>query len=194
MINNNILPKSILILAANPKGTSKLRLDEEIREIDIGLQRCQKREQFLLKQQLAVRPRDIYRAILDFRPQIVHFCGHGNGDEGLVFEDESGENKLVSTEALSSLFQLFSPHVECVFLNACYSEVQATLISQYIDYVIGMKQSIGDKAAINFAVGFYDALGAGQSYDFAFNLGCVAIQIAGISEESTPILKKKPCV
>ncbi|NET71700.1 MAG: CHAT domain-containing protein [Sphaerospermopsis sp. SIO1G2] len=187
-----MLPKSILILAANPKGTSRLRLDEEIREIDIGLQRCQKREQFVLKQQWAVRPRDIYRAILDFRPQIVHFCGHGNGDGGLVFEDENGENKLVSTEALSNLFQLFAPYVECVCLNACYSEVQATVISKYIDYVIGMKQGIADKAAINFAVGFYDALGAAQSYDFAFNLGCVAIQIAGISEESTPVLKKKP--
>ncbi|NES81117.1 MAG: CHAT domain-containing protein [Moorea sp. SIO2B7] len=191
MINNNSnLLKSILILAANPKGTSKLRLDEEVREIDNGLQRCQKREQFLLKQQWAVRPRDIYRAILDLRPQIVHFCGHGNGDKGLAFEDESGQTTLVSTEALSNLFQLFALHVECVFLNACYSEVQAKVISKHIDYVIGMTQGIGDKAAINFAVGFYDALGAGQSYDFAFNLGCVAIQIAGISEENIPVLKK----
>ncbi len=53
-----------------------------------------------------------------------------------------------------------------------------------------MKQTIGDKAAINFAVGFYDGLGASKSYDFAFNFGCVAIQISGTSEESTPIIKK----
>jgi hypothetical protein len=190
MFNNSALVKSILILAANPQGTSKLRLDEEVREIDIGLQRSQKREQFVLKQQWAVRPRDIYRAILDVRPQIVHFCGHGDGNEGLVFEDESGRTKFVDSEALANLFKLFSTQVECVLLNACYSEIQATAISQYIDYVIGMKQGIGDKAAINFAVGFYDALGAGKCYDFAFNLGCLAIQLSGMSEESTPAIKK----
>lgn len=190
MYNNSALVKSILILAANPQGTSKLRLDEEVREIDIGLQRSQKREQFVLKQQWAVRPRDIYRAILDVRPQIVHFCGHGEGNEGLVFEDESGRTKFVDSEALANLFKLFSTQVECVLLNACYSEIQATAISQYIDYVIGMKQGIGDKAAINFAVGFYDGLGAEKCYDFAFNLGCLAIQLSGMSEESTPAIKK----
>ena len=191
MTITNVLSKSILILASNPKGTSKLRLDEEIREIAQGLQRSQKRERFILQQQWAVRPRDIYRAILDCRPQIIHFCGHGSGVEGLVFEDESGGTKLVSAEALANLFQLFSPQIECVLLNACYSEIQAQAISHHIDYVIGMKQAIGDKAAIKFAEGFYDALGAGESYEFAFNLGCSAIEIEGMMEQSTPIIKKK---
>ena len=35
----------ILVLAANPKNTSRLRLDEEIREIENGLQRVQKRDE-----------------------------------------------------------------------------------------------------------------------------------------------------
>jgi hypothetical protein len=35
------------------------------------------------------------------------------------------------------------------------SQVQAEAIAQYIPYVIGMNQAIGDKAAIEFAVGFY---------------------------------------
>jgi hypothetical protein len=183
--------KSILILASNPKGTSKLRLDEEIREIDQGLQRSQRREQFLLEQKWAVRPRDIYRAILDFRPQILHFCGHGAGNDGLVLEDENGKPQLISAEAIANLLELFSPLVECVFLNACYSEIQAQAINQHIDYVIGMTQGIGDQAAINFAVGFYDALGAGQSYEFAFKLACSAIEISGIQEQSTPVIKKK---
>jgi hypothetical protein len=191
MDNNDALPKSILILASNPKGTSKLRLDEEIREIDQGLQRSQRREQFLLEQKWAVRPRDIYRAILDFRPQILHFCGHGAGNDGLVLEDENGKPQLISAEAIANLLELFSPLVECVFLNACYSEIQAQAINQHIDYVIGMTQGIGDQAAINFAVGFYDALGAGQSYEFAFKLACSAIEISGIQEQSTPVIKKK---
>ncbi|NES01160.1 MAG: TIR domain-containing protein, partial [Symploca sp. SIO1B1] len=50
---------------------------------------------------------------------------------------------------------------------------------------------IGDSAAIEFAVGFYDALGAGESVEFAYKLGCNAIRMAGISEYLTPVLKKK---
>ena len=38
--------KTILILAANPRGTSTLRLDEEVREIGLGLQRAKERELF----------------------------------------------------------------------------------------------------------------------------------------------------
>lgn len=187
--------KTILILAANPKTTSHLRLDEEVREIDAGLQRAKKREKFDLQQRWAVGVRDISQALLDFKPHIVHFCGHGGGDDGLAFEDQTGKLQYVSTAALTGLFELFSPKfnqkVECVILNACYSEVQATAISQHIPYVIGMTQAIGDRAAIEFAVGFYSALGAGESIDFAYKLGCNAIAIAGIPENLTPVLHPK---
>lgn len=183
--------KTILFLAANPNDTSQLRLDEEIREIDAGLQRAKQREQFVLQQRWAVRTRDVQRALLDFKPQIVHFSGHGGGEEGLLVEDETGTSKLVNTEALAGLFELFSERLECVVLNACYSKVQAEAIVRHIPYVIGMSLAIGDKAAIEFAVGFYDALGAGESIEFAYKLGCNNIHMAGIPEHLTPVLKKK---
>jgi hypothetical protein len=39
-----------------------------------------------------------------------------------------------------------------------------------------MSREIRDDAAITFAVGFYDAIGAGRTVEFAYELGCVAIQ------------------
>ena len=198
--------KTILVLAANPKSTSHLRLDEEVREIDAGLQRARKQEAFNLKSNLefnlqvrwAVRVRDVSQALLDFNPQIVHFCEHGGGDDGLALEDETGRVQYVSTAAIAELFELFSQrnnqnqkNIECAILNACYSEVQATAISQYIPYVIGMNKAIGDKAAIEFVVGFYKALAAGESIDFAYELGCHSIAMAGITENITPVLKVK---
>jgi uncharacterized protein YjbI with pentapeptide repeats len=187
----NIEAKTILILAANPKTTPRLRLDEEVREIDAGLQRAKKRELFDLKQRWAVRVQDVYQSLLDFKPQIVHFSGHGAGDDGLELEDETGKMQLVSTEALARLFELFASNIECVILNACYSEVQASAIAQHIPYVIGMNKEIGDKAAIKFATGFYSALGAGESVEFAYKLGCNVVQLDGIAEHLTPVLKKK---
>jgi hypothetical protein len=130
--------------------------------------------------------------MLDINPSIVHFSGHGTGDEGLVFEDETGSAKLVDGEALAGLFELFADRVECVVLNGCYSQAQADAISQHINYVIGMSQAIEDRAAIEFAVAFYDALGSGRPVEFAYKFGCAAIQLAGIPEQLTPILKIKP--
>ena len=180
--------KTILILAANPRGSVPLRLDEEVREIKAGLQRSRHRERFVVEYESAARPSDVQQAMLDYAPQIVHFCGHGEGAKGLVLEDESGKAKLVSAKALANLFGLFADTVECVLLNACYSEVQAKAIAQHVDSVIGMSQAIGDRAAINFAVSFYKALGAGREVEFAFNMGCNAMQLAGIAEDQTPVL------
>ena len=180
--------KKILILSANPKDTSPLRLAEEVREIQAGLERAKKREQFEIISRLAMRPEDLQRTLLDYEPEIIHFSGHGNGDRGLVLENNSGESQLVSAKSLAGLFKLFQ-NIECVVLNACYSEVQAKAISEHINCVVGMKQEIGDKAAIKFAVGFYDALGAGRAYNDAFEFGCNSIDLAGIPEYSTPVLK-----
>ena len=183
--------KKILILTANPKNTDKLRLDEEVREIQEGLQRSRSREQFEIISKWAVRPDDLRRALLDHEPQIVHFSGHGVGTEGLVLENNAGQMKLVSAQSLARLFKLFQERVECVLLNACYSELQAEALHQHIDHVIGMSQSIGDRAAIEFAVGFYDALGANRGYADAFEFGLSAIDLEGIPETATPQLKQR---
>lgn len=134
--------KKILLLSANPTNTSKLRLDEEVREIEAGLKRAKGREEFEIISKWAVRTEDLRRALLDYEPQIVHFSGHGEGCQGLALENNSGQMQLVSTKALARLFKLF-PKIECVVLNACYSEVQAEAIHQHIDYVIGMKKQLG---------------------------------------------------
>jgi CHAT domain len=187
-------PIKILILTANPKipNYEPLRLDAEVREIEEALRRSQHRDRFQLETQLATRTKDLRRALLDHQPQIVHFSGHGSGEQGLVLENDAGTLQLVSTEALTQLFTTSEiSEVECVLLNACYSEVQAIAIHQIVDCVIGMHQQIGDKAAIHFAEGFYDALGAGRPYEEAYKIGCTAIALEGIPEHQIPVLKHR---
>lgn len=181
----------ILILSANPKDTDRLRLDQEKREIKEALKLAQKRERFEIVSTDAVRVDDLRRALLEYTPRIVHFSGHGAGTNGIALEDNAGKMKLVSTQSLTRLFKLFSDSLECVFFNACYSEVQAEAIHQHIPYVVGMNKAIGDRAAIEFAKGFYDSLGAGKSYEFAYEMGCIAIDLDSIPESDTPVLKVK---
>ncbi|MBD2603674.1 CHAT domain-containing protein [Scytonema hofmannii FACHB-248] len=173
-MNSNV--KKILVLASNPKGTSVLALEREIRDIREGFKRADNRDRFQIETRGAVRPEDLRRAMLEVKPHIVHFCGHGTGSQGLVLEDDDGREDLASTEALADLFSLISDRVECVLLNACYAQVQAKAISEHINYVIGMSHEILDNAAIAFTVGFYDALGAGETIESAYKWGCNAIQ------------------
>lgn len=180
--------RRLLLLAANPIGTQPLRLDEEAREIQSGLGRASRKAVVEVTHAWAARARDVRRAMLDAAPDVVHFSGHGSGEEGLVFEADDGRPALVTGEALSGLFSLFENQVHCVVLNACFSEAQARAISEHVPFVIGMRREIGDRAALEFAIGFYDALAAGKQYEQAFDFGCNAIQLAGLTGSSVPTL------
>lgn len=184
------MEKKILILAANPRNTNQLRLDEEVREIEEGLKRAKNRDTFVVHQKWAVRAKDVRRALLDIEPHIVHFCGHGE-TSGLVLENELGNAVEATNNSLKNLFELFDETIEVVVLNSCYSENQAVAISEHINFVVGMNSAIGDKAAIEFAIGFYDAIGAGKNYEQAFRFGCNSIELNNIKESHKPIIHKK---
>ena len=157
--------------------------------------------------------------MLEEEPQIVHFSGHGVkvedgkvvSDEhfrffeieeedddkrkkysgGIALEDAAGKAKIVSGAALGGLFELFGEHIECVLLNACYSEAQADEILKHVPYVIGMNTAVPDETAIVFAVGFYDALGAGRDVEFAFKLAKNRIALEGLDGADIPVIRKR---
>lgn len=180
----------ILFLAANPKDSSRLRLDEEARRIQGALERSKHRDKFELEQLWAVQIPDLRRALLDKQPGIIHFSGHGSALGRVFLEDAAGNGQEVSAEALGNLFRLFKQYIKCVILNACYSEVQAQEIAKHGIPVIGMKSAVPDQAGVVFSEAFYDALGAGQDIEFAFELGCSAIEMYQLAKEDLPVLHK----
>jgi len=203
----------VLFVAANPVGTKPLQLDEEIRQITTKLRAAEYRDSLELVSRWAVRPDDLLQALLEVKPQIVHFSGHGtqgepisgpppsplpsgrdlippdSGQAGqLIFMGDRGQPQPVSQEALVYLFRTLRDNVRVVVLNACHSRPQAEALAETIDCSIGMNQPIGDEAAIVFAVSFYRALGFGRSVREAFELGKAALLLEGIPEDKTPEL------
>lgn len=179
--------RRILFLGASPIDEVRLRLDKEIRDIEIGLRITALRDSFDLKQRWAVTADVLQRAMLEDEPHIVHFSGHGN-TAGIAVEDLLGNARLISNEAIGSLFEAFSGKVQCVVMNSCYSESQALEIAKHVPYVVGMKRSVADAAAIAFSVGFYTALGSGKDIRFAFKMGQVRIKLEGIPDSDVPVL------
>ena len=63
----------ILFLGASPIDEVRLRIDEELRDIENGLKMATLREQFDLKSKWAVTAKNLQQAMLDENPTIVHF-------------------------------------------------------------------------------------------------------------------------
>ena len=182
---------TVLFLAANPDGVTRLALDKECRAIREKIRASDFPKALELRTEWAVRPHDLLQYLNEYRPHVVHFSGHGSASEELILHDEHDQAKPVSLAALRALFTTLKDNIRLLVLNACYSRPQAEAIVEVIDCAVGMNKAIGDQAAIVFAASFYGALGFGRSVKDAFDQGCTALLLEGIPEENTPELLVK---
>lgn len=182
---------TILFLAANPKSTPRLGLDEEIRTILEKLLISDLRDSLRLESAWAVRADDLLQYLNMYKPDIVHFSGHGSTSGEILLVNDEGIVKPISVAAIKALFTVLKDNIKVVMLNACYSKVQAQAIAEVINCVIGMNDEISDAAAIVFVASFYRAIGFGRSVQEAFDQGRTALLLEGISEEYIPELLSK---
>jgi hypothetical protein len=179
---------TVLFMASNPLDQAQLRLDEEARAIGEMIRKSQHRDAVKLESCWAVRPLDVLQALNEHRPRIVHFSGHGSEQDEIVFQDNNGQTKLVSKEAIVETMAAASSDIRLVFFNTCYSRNQAEAVVNHVQAAIGMKTSIGDEAARIFAAQFYSAIGFGLSVKRAFEQAKAALMLESIPEEDTPEL------
>lgn len=184
------LPENItvLFLAANPLDQEQLRLDEEVRSITDTIRRSKHRDSVRLESRWAIRPPDVLQAINELEPIVVHFSGHGSDQDEIVFQDNKGQAKLVSKEAIVQMMLACSGNMRLVFFNTCYSRNQAEAVVQHVEAAVGMNTSIGDEAARVFASQFYSAIGFGLPLRKAFDQAKAFLMMEGIEEEDTPEL------
>jgi len=159
----------ILFLSANPWSTSRILVDEEAREIFEKLSEGPYGDRFELAKHTAIRPTDLQRLLMLYKPHIVHFSGHGSKTHKIILEGAPGRGKQVDPQGLVDVFRLYRDHVRLVLLNACFTEAQARALTEVIDYAVGITKMIGDKAGVTFAGAFYRALGFGKPVQDAFD-------------------------
>lgn len=197
--NNSKLDKGrkvILFLASNPTETAKLQLEKEFVRVSSSLQEHE--NDYKLVAEWAITPNALQKAILHHKPSIIHFSGHGEKstnykEGGIILQTPYGKSKKVNGNALANLFRIMTKRskIEVVLLNACYSEEQANSIKQYVPFVIGMTDTIGDSSAIEFSTGFYRGLATENDVEFAFELAKNMIELEGLPDDKIPILTKR---
>lgn len=180
----------ILLLTSNPKNTQSLDLNVEINTIKSVWKRSSCKDQFEVELCLDVTKTELLETLLQERPMVVHFSGHGTGQNGLLFYGEKGEAEAATGEGLANLFRLFKDSIQCVLLNACYSQDQATIISQHIPYVVGTDNAISDSRAIKFSEGFYMALFNGEPIEQAYQIAIAHVDFQNLPPNARSVLFK----
>jgi hypothetical protein len=158
-----------------------LSIDEEVRAIQQTLRQADYRI-FDVQLGPAVRIEDLQALLLQHRPDILHFSGHGTETSALIFHNAQGNSVQVRGAPLGQLFQILKDNLRCVVLNACYTAELAEGLVGVIDCVVGIENAITDSAALQFTTAFYRALGYGRSVQEAFSLGQVQIEMAGLGD------------
>lgn len=199
----------VLMLTANPVGTDKLQLRDEHSRISDKLQNANNSDDFDIKSKWAVSTSEFAEALIDEKPNIVHFSGHGENNykqsknsgtkrgQGLeedeetiidrtgiyLYDDDREAPIFVSTEVLSRLFRSMvetnEVPIQVVLLNSCYSETQAAALAEIIPHVIGTSSAVKDRAAIAFATGFYSFLTRTKNIKAAWDNGVTQAMIKG---------------
>ena len=179
---------TVLFLAANPKDTQQLYLDEEARSVQRKIRLSKYRESIHFESRWATRASDILQAINETNPTIVHFSGHGTQSGELALLNPDGSTKTVTKEAITMAMSTASDTIRLVVFNACFSEIQAKSVVEHIEAAIGMADSIGDAAACTFAAQLYSSIGFGYSLQTSYNQAKAELLLEGISGENIPQL------
>jgi len=170
----------ILFLSANPQTTGRILVDEEAREVFEKLQEGPYRDRFELYKHTAIRPIDLQRLMMMYKPHIVHFSAHGSNKKRIILGGAPGRGKEVNCQGLVQMFRLYRNHLRLVILNACFTKDQARSLSEIIDYSVGTGRRIGDKGSVAFAGAFYRALGFGKNIKQSFESAKAELALSNV--------------
>lgn len=178
--------ETVLVLNATPDDQGRIRADKEGALLERQLEMVKNRERDLyVVQKFAVRLQDIQKELLNNRPKILHFSGHG--DEGvLVLENDDGTTATINGEVLAEILEVYGD-LECLFLHACYTESVAQACAKHVGVVIGSTDAIDDETAPKFTYAFYQALANGRPYENAFRAG--QVEVKTVSAEAAACYK-----
>lgn len=192
---------TILIVGSSPLNIDPATNQYLIAPLDIAeeVSRIEHRlriDALATKTQVTYKPSLVYSELITYvlqtRPDILHFSGHGMQDGSLVVKNERNEPHFLSPATLVELIRIFQGEIRLVFLNACWSDVLADALiddAPSVDAVIGMQAPIGDESARVFSAAFYEYLARSESVSRAFDLARVQLMGMGSGYVGVPKLR-----
>lgn len=197
-------PLHLLLLIAAPTDQGTLDPAEWEKILRDALAVPIEREQMTLAVVPHATRRAIRDALLQQKPDIVQFVGHGiyrKGKGYLALEQGDGTTWELDDERFASLFAGYDDHLGLISLATCESAtsdapqsflgIAPKLVQKGIPAVVAMQYSVRVKTAKIFLEDFYTALAARKPVDWAVQQGrnAVALELGFDNREfATPVL------
>jgi tetratricopeptide (TPR) repeat protein len=197
-------PLRILGMIASPRDLPTLDIEREKERVERAIKDLRAHGLVDLTWLEGQTWRDLQREMRGGPWHVFHFIGHGgfdrNTDEGLIaLVDDGGYTYCLPATQLG---RLLSDHysLRLVLLNSCegargserdiFSSTAAILVRRGIPAVLAMQYEITDRAAIEFARAFYEALADGLPVDAAVVEArkSVSLAVTNTVEWGTPVL------
>jgi hypothetical protein len=196
-------PLRILGVIASPEDRPALNVEKERRQIEGALSDLTRRGLVHVEWLGTGGWEELQQAMRQGPWHVFHFVGHGRFDtelgEGILdFVSQTGDAEALAATKVGRLL-LDNSALRVVVLNACegarsgtddvFSGTASALVRRGVPAVIAMRDSISDRAAVEFARAFYRAI-ADEPIDGALSEARKAIDVGTDSavEWSTPVL------
>jgi hypothetical protein len=197
-------PLRILGMVASPRDLPPLDVGREKQRVEEALKDLRAKGMVDFTWLDGQTWRDLQRALRTGTWHVFHFIGHGDfdrsRDEGFIaLADEQGYSHHFYATELARLLANHFP-LRLVLLNSCkgalgserdiFSSTAAILVRRGIPAVLAMQYEITDRAAIEFARAFYEALADGMPVDATVVEARIAISLAvtNTMEWGVPVL------
>lgn len=181
--------RKLLFLSAVPLDGSPIDLEIEAKEVARALEVGGQRHRFLYKRRPDVTAALLTETLVTETPDLVHFTGHGAKGGRLVLLQYEGKGQPVPKQALAALFAESNQRgARGVVLCSCYTGDLAEEIRKFMEFVVGVPDTVEKTSAMAFSGGFYLSLGRGETLQQAFNLGLIRANLSGAAPGHVPEL------
>lgn len=94
------MKKTILVISSEPTNLIPLRTGNERKEIKAVTNNQSNHVHFDIREENAVTFDDLMHAFEEHKPNIIHFIGHGKGEDGLCLQNDDNKEQLVKNDIL----------------------------------------------------------------------------------------------
>jgi hypothetical protein len=180
----------IALLVTNPERRASLQTGVEARDIEAALKASGNWDQIDLKIFLAPTLVNLLDALNQFKPNVLHFSGHGGGGALLFDNERAGADggTVLNFEMVGRVMQATAFRPDLLVLAACDTVSGADVFLSSVPAVVAMDDEIDDDAACDFSAQFYRSLASGASITNALTQAKLVLEHKGYADAQLPTL------
>lgn len=180
----------IALLVTNPDSRASLQTGVEARYIDEGIRLGRKADEVDLKVVLAPTLDTLLDTLNSYRPDVIHFSGHGGGQTLLFDNEKAGDDggTVLDFDMVARVVGATSAAPKLLVLVACDTVDGAGRFLDAVPAVIAMADAINDEAACEFSRRFYQSLSAGATIANSLDQAKLVLENKGYADADLPTL------